>query len=266
MTERSRHSTVLVITLASVALVAALGAGAWYLFIREDAPPEVDLDSATEQLTSTTSPDTSTKGEPTTKPDGIDGSWVVDNESGEFDFDSATGSFAGFRVTEELANIGAAEAVGRTGEVSGEMTIEESELVATEITVDMSTLTSNQQRRDDRVQEALETTRFPEATFELTEPVELGDGAAGGEDVSVDATGRLTVHGITNEVTVKLDARLADGTAVVVGSIPIALADYGVEAPTAPMVLSVSDEATVEFQLLFVPASTPQRTEDAPAN
>ena len=48
---------------------------------------------------------------------------MVDDEIGEFDFETASGSFAGFRVDEELT-IGEVVAVGRTGGVSGTVTIE----------------------------------------------------------------------------------------------------------------------------------------------
>ncbi len=241
----------------AVVVVAVLGAGVWFFFIRSDAPPEVDLDSATEQVTSTTGRDAKSTTTTTEEPHRIEGTWVVDNESGQFDFESATGSFAGYRVEEELASIGTSEAVGRTGAVDGTMVIEGTVLESAEVTVDMSGLESDKPRRDNRVQEALGTDEFPEASFELTKPVELGPQASAGEDVSVDASGELTINGVTNEVTVELDAQLVDDTAVVVGSIPITLADYDIEAPSAPVVLSVSDEATIEFQLLFTrPAGT----------
>lgn len=236
-----------------VVVLVVLGAGVWFFFIRSNAPPEVDLESATEQLTSTTSEVDGTTTTTTEKLDGIAGTWVVDNESGEFDFQNATGSFAGYRVTEELASIGSSEAVGRTGAVSGEMAISGTTLNSTKITVDLKEIESDRPQRDDRVQEALGASQFPNAIFELTEPVELGADAADGEEVTADAPGELTINGVTNEVTVKLDAQLVDGIAVVVGSIPIALADYDIEVPSAPVVLSVSDEATIEFQLLFKP-------------
>ena len=260
MRNRSRGSVI-----GGIAVVLlVLGAGVWFFFLRSNAPPEVDLDSATEQLTSTTAEDGTTTT--TAKsPEGIQGTWVIDNESGEFDFESASGSFAGYRVTEELASIGSSEAVGRTGAVSGEMVIEGTTMTSTDVTVDLSDIQSDKPRRDDRVLEALNTDRFPNATFQLTESVDLGTGAADGDEVSVDATGDLTINGVTNEVTMTLDAQLVDGTAVVVGSIPIALADFDIEVPSAPVVLSVSDEATIEFQLLFTPQTVNETTTSEPA-
>ncbi|MFV0316099.1 MAG: YceI family protein [Microthrixaceae bacterium] len=255
------------IVLTVAAVVVVLAGAIWFFFIRSDAPPAVDLDTATDQLTSTTSGSSTTS----TAPEGIDGTWVVDTETGDFDFETATGSFAGFRVTEELAQIGSSEAVGRTGEVTGTMQISDGTLQSAEIEVDLTSIESDTPRRDGRVQDALGTDEFPTATFTLTEPVELPTGAAQGEAISVRAPGELTVNGVTNAVTADLEAQLVDGTAVVVGSIEINFADFDIEAPSAPVVLSVSDEATVEFQLLFTPqtdqgADTPSTSGDPSAS
>ena len=57
----------------------------------------------------------------------------------------------------------------------------------------MTAITTNESRRDDKVQSALDTGEFPTATFVLTEPIELGDAAASAKSVSVTATGDLSV-------------------------------------------------------------------------
>jgi polyisoprenoid-binding protein YceI len=247
----SRTKGILAGTAVALLLV---GAGVWWVFLRDDAPEEVSLDAATEQVTSTTGTGDAGDGQATTTvaDGGIDGTWTVDAESGTFDFDTATGSFAGFRVDEELVQIGATEAVGRTGQVSGTMVIEGSTLRSADVEVVMTDIRTDQSRRDNKVQEALETDQFPTATFSLREPVDLGPGAAAGEEVAVQAVGDLNVHGVTRQVTVDLDTQLVDGTAVVVGSTPVTFSDFGVEVPSAPVVLSVADEGTIEFQLLFV--------------
>lgn len=43
---------------------------------------------------------------------------------------------------------------------------------------------------------------------------------------------------------------------MVTGTFEIAFSDYDVEAPTAPMVLSIADTGTVELQLFLTAAST----------
>lgn len=237
---------------AAVVLVVLAAAGAFW-FLRDDSPDEVSLTDAVGSVGENT---TTVAGEPdstdTTVADGgISGTWTVDAETGEFDYESATGSFAGFRIDEELASIGRTEAVGRTGDVSGTVVIDGTTVTSADIEVDMTKITTNESRRDGRVQSALETDQFPTATFSLTEPIELGDGAADGEAVSVTATGDLTVHGVTQQVQVPMEAQLVDGTVVLVGSTEITFADFDVEVPSAPVVVSVADVGTLELQLLL---------------
>jgi len=247
-------STRLKIVVATVVtLVALIGGGLWW-YLDDDAPDEVSLEDAVGQVEDGDEDDGATG---TTASDGasaIEGTWDIDTESGDFDFESATGTFAGFRVDEELAGIGAATAVGRTGDVEGSLTIEGTTVDAAEFEVDLTTITTNESRRDGRVQDALETSQFPRATFALTEPIELGDGAAAGEPVEVTAPGDLTIHGVTRAVEFPLEAQLVDDTVVVVGSLDLTFADYGVEAPTSPIVLGVEDHGVLELQLLLTRA------------
>ena len=231
-------------------VVVALIAGGVFWYVSRDSPDEVDLATATEQVrerTSTTAP----TGE--TAPEGVEGSWTVDTESGEFDYESATGSFVGFRVEEQLVNVGAATAVGRTGELTGTLTIDGTSVTEASFEVDMTTITTNESRRDRRVQEALHTDQHPTATFELTEPIELGDAASNGT-FAADATGELTVNGTTKPLTIPIEAELVDDTIVVVGSTVVVFSDFGVEVPSAPVVVSAEDRGTLELQLLFVRA------------
>ncbi|HVM51956.1 MAG TPA: YceI family protein [Acidimicrobiales bacterium] len=236
------RTPVKVAIVAAVVALAVAGAGLWWFF-RDDAPPPVALDTAVESVTTTET----TAAEPT----GIEGTWTVDRDSGEFDFETATGTFAGFRIQEELASIGSATAVGRTGDVTGSITILGTTVTDATFEVDLRTITTNDSRRNDRVQQALETGQFPTATFALTAPIELGERAGDGEPVTVTAAGDLTLHGVTNAVELAIEAQLVGGTVVVVGSTVITFADYAVEPPSAPIVLSVEDHGILELQLLL---------------
>lgn len=235
--------------LIAAAVIVVLGGLGIFWFLRDDSPDEVSLDAAREAVTETTAGSDTTGA--ATEDGDVSGTWSVDAETGEFDFDTATGTFAGVRIAEELASIGSTTAVGRTGDVAGTVEIDGTTVTAADIEVDMTTITTNDSRRDDKVQEALETGEFPTATFSLTEPVELGDGATTGDEVSVTATGDLTIHGVTQQVEMPLQAQLVDGTIVVVGSLEVAFSDFGVEVPSAPIVLSVEDVGTMELQLLL---------------
>ena len=178
----------------------------------------------------------------------VSGTWSVDTTIGEFGIDEASGTFVGFRVKEVLGQgIGSATAVGRTALVSGIVEIDGTTLIAAEIVADLTGLRTDRPMRDSRVQDALNTGAHPEATFVLSGPVDLGEG----RQVQVPAPGSLTINGVTNTVTVDLAAELVGRILAVVGTIDVVFADYDVEAPTAPVVVSVEDHGIVEVQLFL---------------
>ena len=181
----------------------------------------------------------------------LDGTWAVDAETGEFTLEDATGSFAGFRVDEELARIGAFTAVGRTGDVSGTLVIAEESVTSVEIEVDLTTLRTDDSRRDGAVQRALGTSQHPTATFSLTEELHIDGAVELGESISLMASGDLTVNGITQPVTIDIEAQLVGSVIAVVGSVEITFADFDVTVPQVPIVLSAEDHGIMEFQLLF---------------
>ena len=230
----------LVAAIATVAVVL-FGVGVWYFVFRDDAPPAVTLESATKGV------DTKPAG---ADPAAVDGTWSVDHDIGSFA--QFTSSFAGFRVQEELAGIGAKTAVGRTPDVSGSLTIDGTSIPSTRIAVDMTTLKSDQSRRDDAIRrQGIETDRFPEATFELTEPIELRSIPEDGHEIAVDAVGDLTLHGVTRRVTFPLKAQLNGDVITVTGSLEVQFADYRITQPRAAIVLSVDDKGVIELQLFF---------------
>ncbi len=181
----------------------------------------------------------------------LDGTWAVDAESGEFTLEDATGSFAGFRVDEELARIGAFTAVGRTGDVSGTLEIADEQVTSVEIEVDLTTLRTDDSRRDGAVQSALGTSQHPTATFSLTTELDIGGAVESGEPISLAAPGDLTVKGITQPVTINIEARLVGSVIAVVGSVEVTFADFDVTVPQVPIVLSAEDHGIMEFLLLF---------------
>jgi polyisoprenoid-binding protein YceI len=239
---------------AAVVLVVALGAAGWWFFIRDDAPEAANIDDASKTLdeqaagSGDSSATTTADGAGAT---GLDGTWDVDPSIGSFD--DFSGTYAGYRMEEQLAGVGATTAVGRTPDVTGDITIAGDQVTAGSFEVDMTTLKSDKDMRDNAIRSrGLETDAFPTATFELTQPVDLpADAATSGASVPFSATGDLTIHGVTKQVTLDFDAQMGDGAIAIVGQAPIALADYDIDPPTSAIALSVSDNGTLEFQLFL---------------
>ena len=184
---------------------------------------------------------------------GLAGVWAVEVAEGTVDLlGEPAVSFAGFRVNEVLAGgIGDFTAVGRTADVSGSIELTDTALVAATVEVTMATLRTDNGSRDGQVRRALNANEFPLATFTLVEPVKLPAGTADEGSFSGSAEGDLTIKGVTNRAVFDLEAQLVGDRIVVVGSSEVAFADYGVRAPSAPIVVSVEDHGIMEFQLFF---------------
>lgn len=264
-TPHSRRRLWLII--GAAILIALVVAAALFWYFNRTVPEEVSLEEAvagvttttvgeTEETTTTAAPEetTTTQGADETTaptPTGIEGTWVVDPSIGEFSFEESTASFAGFRVNEELSGIGSAVAVGRTPLVEGTIVTAGTTLTEAVIEADLTGIITNESRRDRRVQSAMGTGEFPVATFVLTAPIDLGTGAAEGEPVQAEAAGDLTIKGVTQSVVIPIEGQLVDDLIVVVGSIDLVFADFGVEVPSAPVVLSADDHGIMEMQLFL---------------
>ena len=197
--------------------------------------------------------DTASSDQTADAPAGLAGVWTVQvaDDAGDLQGEPVV-SFAGFRVNEVLGGgIGDFTAVGRTADVSGSVELTDTALVATTVDVAMSTLRTDNGSRDGQVRRALNTNEFPVATFTLTEPLDLPAAMADGESLTGSAHGDLTIKGITNRATFDLQAQLVGDTIVAVGSSEVVFSDYGVTAPTAPIVVSVEDHGIMEFQLIL---------------
>lgn len=169
----------------------------------------------------------------------------------------ASRSVAGYRVHEQLAFVQApSDAVGRTSEITGSVTITGSttalSVSAANFTVNVQSLTSDQQMRDNRLQSmGLESSRFPKATFVLSSPVTLPANAVSGVAIHVSLTGALTIHGTTRTETIPVEARISGSEIDVVGSITFPWSDFNMQTPNVAGFVTVDGTATMEFDLFL---------------
>jgi polyisoprenoid-binding protein YceI len=229
---------------AAAVVLAVAGFALWWFVLRSDAPDPVSLEDAVVAAGGSTTVDSgATTGSVPDTPGGIEGGWVVASDGR---------SFVGYRVNEQLAGIGAVTAAGRTTGVTGDLSIGGDTVTTVSIVADMTGLRSDDSRRDGALRrQALETDTFPTASFTLAEPIALPTGAADGTAFTVDAVGDLEIHGVTNRVTLPLDAQLVGDAIAIVGSLEIEFADYDIDPPSAAIVLSVEERGIMEFQLVF---------------
>jgi polyisoprenoid-binding protein YceI len=240
---RRRRNLLLVAILAIVVVaMAAGGYGLWYILIGPSSPAAVD--SGTPVIP---------PGAAVAAPASLDGTWNVNTGLGAIADGSA--SFAGYRVQEQLVGVGGHTAVGRTPKISGSMTLTGSVVSNVQITADLTALLSDNPQRDDQLtHQAIETNSFPTAMFKTIQPIDLGSLPVDGTSVSVNATGALTLHGVTRTVAMALQAVRQGGIIAVTGTLPIVFSDYSIQKPNGFSVLSIDDHGTMEVHLLFTHA------------
>ena len=227
-----RRAIVLIVVLA---VLGVGGFGAWYLWIREETP-ELTLPRQEGPQQSTAAGD-------------LAGTWQPASES-----------VAGYRVKEKLASLPAqSDAVGRTNAVTGTVTLaaDNTNLTATaaNLEVDVTTLKSDQDRRDNAIRtRGLQTGQFPKATFTLTTPVAVPPAALEGGRATVQVTGDLTLHGQTKPVTIPTDVQLNQGRVELDGEYTFPFTDFGMDPPNVGGLVSVEPDATLEFTLVLAKA------------
>ena len=247
------------VLLSVIALIVLAVGGAWvYATFINDAPDEFGTEDLEARLTESTLPQDSAVTETTqsneesiedddevattTSSDSAAGQWVI-----------ADGSEVGYRVAEVLFGIDT-EGVGRTELVNGSITLQLTSIIDAEFTVDVASMRSDDSRRDGQFRgRIMETDEFPTASFILSEPIDLGVTATEGASITTTLSGELTMHGVTNPVTVEISAQIENGRLGVVGSIPVVFTDYEIVDPSITAI-KVEPQGLIEFVLIFSPA------------
>lgn len=127
------------------------------------------------------------------------------------------------------------DAIGTTHSVQGTFKIRTgtSPLVASmNITIDLSTLQSDAQRRDDYIKHnSLQTDTYPNATFISVSTQGLPSSYTDGQTVHFQLTGNLTMHGKTNKEVFDVQGKVAGNTITGTATSTIYMTDFGIQPP-----------------------------------
>lgn len=156
---------------------------------------------------------------------------------------------AGYRVKEKVAGgLASDTATGRTGAVTGSVTVVGNRVTAATFTVNMTTLKSDKSLRDSVLKTvAIQTSKYRTAGFTLTSPIAL-PAFAPGKIYRLNAHGTLTLHGVSKAVAVSLQCAQTDTGFVVLADMPITMSDYAIKAPSIGGVVSVEHHGSFELR------------------
>ena len=171
---------------------------------------------------------------------------------------AVTGNEARYRVREQLAGFDLPkDAVGTTKAITGSIVIGPDGRVVkdgSKLTIDLSTLKSDQSRRDNFLRRStLETSKYPQAALVPVALEGLLFPIQPGSSQTFSVRGDLTVHGVTRPTTWQVTARGEGSDVVGSASTAFTFKDFGLEQPRVPVVLSVADTIRLEYDFRFVP-------------
>jgi polyisoprenoid-binding protein YceI len=159
---------------------------------------------------------------------------------------------------------GRVAAVGSTQAIDGKVLLDATRPVPilgeNIVTVRLTTLTSNQKKRDDYLREIRDDggpsfEAYPLATFKATEITShVTEGQSG--EIDYQLPGDLTVRDITRRVVFDVKGRAVGDTFSGVGRTQILLSDFGIGPIRFAEILSVADD--VEIEVVFTARAQPQ--------
>ncbi|MBK5186745.1 MAG: YceI family protein [Gemmatimonadaceae bacterium] len=166
------------------------------------------------------------------------------------------GNEARYRVREQLMHHDLPnDAVGKTTAITGAISIGANGAVdsaTSKITIDVTSLKSDQERRDGYLQHrTLETAQYPTVVFVPTAVTGAKLPIAGAEQ-SLDVAGLLTVHGVTKPTVWHVKAKGIGNDVTGSGWTQFTFADVSLPRPSVPILLSVADTIRLEYDFHLV--------------
>jgi polyisoprenoid-binding protein YceI len=140
---------------------------------------------------------------------------------------------------------------GAAGDVEGSFTARLSQPATAKgsAKVAVANLDTGIKERNDDMEVALEATRFATMEFAMTS-FQPGQVDAKAMTVTGTAVGKLTIHGVTRDISVPLRISVDESKRVVVeGEAPFKMSDFGVHVPPKMAVLKVHDDAKIWLAL-----------------
>ena len=169
-----------------------------------------------------------------------------------------TGNEVRYRIREQLARVDLPnDAIGRTGQITGGIGVgTDGQIIPAEskFVVNVGTLASDRSMRDNYVRRRLlETDQFPTVEFTATLLRGLPKALPTSGAHTFDVIGNLTVHGVTKPTNWNVTAELKNGQLTGTASTLFTFADFNLDQPHVPIVLSVNDTIRLEYDFALVP-------------
>ena len=149
-------------------------------------------------------------------------------------------SWMTYRLTHPLHEI---EATSKDVEYHLDIDAAKKEIRAVSAVVDVTTFNSGNSNRDSHAMEVIDAIDYPDVTFASSSVVQSGD--------SLTIAGKLTFHGVTQNIVMMARPRWASDTLEVSGQFELSLTAFKIERPSLLMI-PVEDALRFTFAAVFI--------------
>ncbi len=168
-----------------------------------------------------------------------------------------TGTEARYQVRELLAaNTIENDVIGKTAAVTGGISLDKAGKVisaGSKITIDLTGLKTDRDRRDGYVQRnTLETAKYPNAEFVVTQITGLPPKLPSSGTLSFTLVGDLTLKGVTKSTTWTVTATATPTGMTGTATTKFTFSEFGIAVPRVPMVARVDDPIQLQLDFDFV--------------
>ncbi len=111
------------------------------------------------------------------------------------------------------------------------------------VRIPIASFDSENSNRDAHMKEAVEAAKFPNVELKA-----VAQNVTPGSTTSAELTGKLTFHGVTNDIKIPVTIAWSDKGAKVVGKFDISLEGYKVERPSL-LFVKVDDKLSLSFDM-----------------
>ncbi|MBI2723954.1 MAG: YceI family protein [Chloroflexi bacterium] len=234
-------------------IIAAAGIAGWWFFIRTDAKlatnaPQIPTDLPTRSATTAASTPASTPSGSATPASGTGATtYTILSDRSE----------AAYFADEKLASLSVpSKAKGSTRDIQGQFYLTPDGLGLdpsrpSSFTVDLTTLKSDKDMRDARVQnQGLQTSTYPTATFTLTSVSGYDPAIPEGDEQSLTLTGTMDLHGVQKELTWDTKARRQGGVITALATTSFKFGDFNIPVLNIAGFVSVQETVTLQVQIV----------------
>ena len=146
--------------------------------------------------------------------------------------------------------------VGTTTGVSGTLALANGRFASSTVTVNLTGLHTHQPLRDQHVQDALDTVKYPDAVFKVTGQSANSETVRADGIATVELQGQMTVHGETHTAIWDLQVGMSSSGALdVKGTREVQMTSFGVKPPSIAGFVNVDDAILLGVNLVAQPAA-----------